>query len=454
MKKYLVALLLLSTALSAKTLGNEKYFGATNVEANLEFDARIDIEHSGSLTLSQLKNETASNEEIFEEVRTQISHLIGHFSSQSFKDEVGVPGVLGETMDFKFTKVEKKGSHKILYYRASGKVVFHKDIFKSKKTATIPLRLPFSLERAYDLGVVNGVNRCTDHHYNSFGDFFYFWDVDQDGCPLKGDDVEIVRTQGKLTKYENTRKTYPEYDQLYSKEVLDIRVLVGYIGDNISLTGGNYNDDGYLSFKETIEQLSDIGFEVTNKKVKFRLTKTGKEISGSNYLTTMEKEVKNKLGFTQTVRVTLYLGDTDIGSEDATFHQVLIPALQEADILSYDGHSGLGANLGFDYLPDFEFDTTGKYQLFFINGCSSYPYFNGQFFRNKQGGSKNIDVITSGLSTYTTTSVSNTMAFLAPFINGGLWSYQTLLRHMERSNGDAGTYLTGVNGDEDNVFLP
>lgn len=451
MKNILFGLALIySSIIFAKD--DRKYFGATNVEAKLEFEAKLDLKHSGSLSLAGLKQETANNEKVFAAVREQIAYLIGHFSSDSFKEEVGVPGVLGEKIDFKFSKIESKGSHKILHYRASGKVVFHKDVFGSKKTASIPLRLPFNPERTYDLGIVDGKNRCTDHHYNSFGDFFYFWDVEQEGCPLQGNDTEIVRATGKLTKYENTKKTYPEYDQLYLKDVLDVRVLMGYIGDNISLTGANYNDDGYLSFKGTVSELETLGFEAVQKRVKFRLTRDGREISGSNYLTVMEKTIRNQLGRIQTVRVTLYLGDTDLSSSDATFHQILIPAFQESDILVYDGHSGLGANLGFDYLPEFEFDPTGKYQLFFINGCSSYPYFNGQFFRAKQGGSKNIDIITSGLSTYTSTSVSNTMSFLAPFISGGLWSYQTLLRHMEQSNGDAGTYLTGVNGDEDNVF--
>lgn len=431
-----------------------KYYGATNTEAILNFDSRIEIQTSKVLKLSNLKKETTQNTEVYEEVREQISYLIGHFSSESFKDEVGVPGVLGENMTFTFNKVENRNGHAILHMNVTGKVVFHKDVFKGKATASIPLRLPLSKSRTYELGLINGVNHCTDEHYNSFGDFFYFWDIEKADCPLKGNNKEIVRVKGKLTQVDNTKRSYPEYDKLYNKSVLDIRVLMGYIGDEVSLTEVNYSDDGYRSFKGTIQELEDLGFVTVDKKVKFRFSKNDREINGSNYLYVLEKDVKNQLGITQTIRVTVFLGDTDLNSPDLTFHKVLIPAYQESDLLVYDGHSGLGANLSFDYMPEFIFDTTGKYQLFFINGCSSYPYFNGQFFRNKEGGSQNIDIITSGLSTYTSTSVSNTMAFLAPFIHGKTWSYQTLLRHMEVSNGDAGTYLTGVNGDEDNIFVP
>lgn len=444
-------LILLSFNLFAQ---DAKYFGATNTEAILNFDSRIEIQTSKVLKLANLKKETAQNAEVFEEVREQISFLIGHFSSESFKQEVGVPGVLGENMAFTFTKVDNYTGYAVLHMNVSGKVVFHKDVFKGKSTASIPLRLPLSMSRTYELGIIDGVNLCTDEHYNSLGDFFYFWDIEKEDCPLKGNKTEIVRVKGKLTQVDNTKKTYPEYDKLYKKPVLDIRVLMGYIGDEVSLTEVNYSDDGYKSFKGTIAELENLGFAVTDRKVKFRYTKNDREISGSNYLYVLEKDLKNQLGTVQTVRITVFLGDTDLNSADLTFHKVLIPAYQESDLLVYDGHSGLGANLSFDYLPEFIFDTTGKYQLFFINGCSSYPYYNGQFFRNKEGGNKNIDIITSGLSTYTSTSVSNTIAFLAPFIQGKTWSYQTLLRHMEVSNGDAGTYLTGVNGDEDNIFVP
>tara|TARA_R110000868_G_scaffold143075_13_gene360802 strand:- start:8631 stop:9992 length:1362 start_codon:yes stop_codon:yes gene_type:complete len=438
----------------AHAQGSSKYFGATNTEAKLEYHSKIEIKSKYALKLSQLKVENGDNYEIFEEIRTQVSFLIGHFSSESFKAEVGVPGVLGENMNFTVTKVENFQGYSILHLKTVGKVVFHKDVFKGKSKARIPLRLPLSIERTYELGIVDGVNRCTDEHYNSLGDFFYFWDIDKSGCPLKGNNREIVRVDGELTVIDNTKKTYPEYDKLYQKPVLDIRLLMGYIGDHISLNEVDYNDDGYLSFKGTVDELQSLGFKIVERKTKFRLSANDHELKGTNYLYVLEKEVRNNLGQTQIVRVTAFLGDTDINSKDLTFHKVLIPAYQEADLLVYDGHSGLGANLSFDYLPEFTFDTTGKYQLFFINGCSSYPYYNGQFFRNKEGGSKNIDIITSGLSTYTSTSVSNTMAFLAPFVSGRTWSYQTLLRHMEVSNGDAGTYLTGVNGDEDNLFQP
>jgi hypothetical protein len=146
----------------------------------------------------------------------------------------------------------------------------------------------------------------------------------------------------------------------------------------------------------------------------------------------------------------MYLGDTGINSEDKTFHIRLVDAFENSDILVYDGHSGLGGNLDLESLPKINFNKK-KYQIYFFNGCSSYPYFNGAFFAAK-GGTKYLDVVTSGLPTFADTAGPNVMAFLDNFIKGKSLSYQTILRGLEVSNEDYGTYLTGVNGDEDNIF--
>ena len=76
------------------------------------------------------------------------------------------------------------------------------------------------------------------------------------------------------------------------------------------------------------------------------------------------------------------------------------------------------------------------------------------YFNQKPAKKKNLEVITAGLPTLTSTSTSNMMAFLDPFVHGKINSYQTLMRGLERSNGKDSTYLMGVNGDEDNVFKP
>ena len=76
------------------------------------------------------------------------------------------------------------------------------------------------------------------------------------------------------------------------------------------------------------------------------------------------------------------------------------------------------------------------------------------YFGAKTGGSKNLELITTGLPTLTSTSLENMLAFINPFVEGKVQSYQTILNGLEKSNGGEGTYLMGVNGDQDNKFRP
>ena len=39
----------------------------------------------------------------------------------------------------------------------------------------------------------------------------------------------------------------------------------------------------------------------------------------------------------------------------------------------------------------------GSYQLFWFDSCVSYNYYEKDFFTLKEGGSKNLDLITNGL---------------------------------------------------------
>lgn len=452
--KFLVLLALLSLSVFAQ---EGKYFGKKSTEAMLTFTTFAEIPHSGELTLSTLKKPGRIQDNILAKLDMQIQHLMGTFQSVSFQDDFGYPGVIGETYDIEFKEVKTLNSKtKVIKYSFSGKVVFHTSAFKTP-TINVPIKLPRNYSTIYDLGLSkNGEkNLCTDEHYNDESDFWYFWDPDMDGCPLQGDTENVLRFDGKLKRLNNTELTYPEFDKLYGDngngEVLETGVYLGYINDITDLVNVNYRDDGYIAFKEVVAKLEEDGFELKDKNDHFREYTDGRTVKGINFFRVYEKEIK-ALGKKTISRVKVLLSDTDVNSNDETFHRYFAEGLENDDILAYDGHSGLGANLSLDYLPTIPFKMK-KYQIYYFNGCSSYPYYNGMFFDAK-GGSKNLDIITSGLPTFTVTAGDNMNAFLAGFINGKVQSYQKLLGVLETSNGDYGTYLTGVNGDEDNTFKP
>lgn len=437
MKKFIIVLSLLTVNAWAQ----DKYFGARSTEAILKFDASIEVSTDKSLNVEVLNGTSAKANKIREKVDYQLEFLIGHFQSESFVEAYKYPGVLGDKHKFKFTSVEpKRGTRQILNFRFEGKTVFHTKVFMKADKVKIPLRLPLNPATFYKKGVVKGKNKCTDEHYDSEDDMFYFWDPDKAGCPLKGNNTDVLRINGSLEKLENTTSTYPEYDRLYTDEELNISVFLGYI-DDVPATSRT-NDDGYVTYKELGEQLEEFGYEIVEQKNFKRL----------NYFTKLEKTFRNQLGTMQKVVISILLSDSSVGVTDETFANSFSEALTTSQIVAYDGHSGLGGNL--EYERFLASKLPGFYQIFFFNGCSSYPYFNQMYFTQKPAGKKNLEIITAGLPTLTSTSTSNMMAFLNPFIHGKIHSYQTLMRGLEKSNGEESTYLMGVNGDEDNKFRP
>lgn len=443
--------------ISLSSFAQEKFYGKNSTEATLSFEGKAILDVEGDATVTQLNNVAGRLRKVYlEDLDYQIQHLMGTFQSVSFQEEFGYPGVIGADYDisFKTNKLLEDGRH-LVTYKYSSKVVFQKQAFKSSPEILIPIKLPLSASEIYDLGIVRGMNKCTDEHYNSEDDFWYFWDPDMEGCPLKNNSKDVLRIKGKLKIIQNTKLTYPEYNLLYGDNgngnEFSIALFLGYIDDLENVRVPNRRDDGATALKEVEANLIESGFVLKIKKDAFRDDHT-QVTKGINYYRVYEKEVTSAIGKSIIVKVKLLLADTESASIDGTFHKYLIPAYKNDDIIIYDGHSGLGGNLSLDILPTFSFKPN-KYQIIYFNGCSSYPYFNGNYFDAK-GGTKYLDIITSGLPTFTATASSNMNAFLNPFINGKTLSYQSILNAVENSNFDYGTYLTGVNGDEDNKYKP
>lgn len=459
-----VLLLLLWTSTSAPA-----FYGGKAAEAILTFAGVADVPVA-NVTLRTLNEAGRFRTEALSQIDGQIQHLMGTFQSESFFKDVRSKGVIGETYEVRFTSIEEGSTRgrKRLTYAFEGKAVFQKELFGSDRKANIPIKLPFAPDLIYkqSFDADRAVNPCTDDHYNSEGDFWYFWDPEQRGCGLRHDTERVYRTTGHLERVDKLqRPTYPEYDRLFGDngngEVFDVAVFLGYIEEPTeSLRRPNRRDDAFAAMQLVDGYLQDDGFKITANMSGFRETKTGQRREGGGVLKRYEKRVPVPFERDSkvTVRVQVLLADTSLDADarperpDFTFHRYLIPAFQNADVLLYDGHSGLGSNLNLKKLPRFRFKKE-KYQVFYFNGCSTYPYYNGAFFE-AHGGPRNLEVITSGLPTLSSTSAPNVLAFLKRFLDGRHVTYQTIMRELEDSNEDADTYLAAVNGDQDNRWSP
>lgn|GEM_PF-1395406 len=449
-----------------------KFYGAKAQEAKLQFTATIEMDRDyfifddrGEISFERFLQNSRDKKVAKEKIDEQLAHIIGYFQSASFVEKNGGKSSMGDTykINFKSLKVSEANARSlVIQYDFSGKAVFDRTtFFAESKDRNFFLKLPLNPDTIFAQTLVRGVGQCSDEHYNSEGDFFYFWDPDQEGCPLRGSHPAVLELKARATALPNTDRTYPEYQKIFSGEsVQEAFIFIGYLDDEIPLDRVSYRDPSFLIFRSLEQWLQEIGavrdlnLESFSGDVAALLQNKVRPTSkGNNLFRRYKMKVKSPLNGKEVLfNVNVLLGDTAAGSEDETFRKLYSHSLENGRFIIYDGHSGLGGNLDLSIMPDFDFKKM-DYQIMFFNGCSSYPYFKTPYLKAK-GGSVGLDIVTSGLTTYDTTAFANMRAFLFPFLTGKIQSYQNLLNYIEQSNGGVETYLTAINGDEDNTFRP
>ncbi len=416
-----------------------KWYGADSRQARMQFTAYMYYKVPAGYTgpVSQILSNSTQKQKISELIDLQLQHMYGAFTTHpGFVDAPGIP-----SGDYKVTligaeKVPNENYAKVSY-SYDDIVVFSTKLFRGSGATRINFVLPKDPVTIYKKGFPTPsarVNRCTDEHYNSEGDFWYFWNPYQEGCPIDGGDLVGVQTD--LTPMNVTRNTYPEYAKLYGEngngEVLQVNYLVG-VDENFQS-----GDLGKKTFTDAFAGLKAAGFQVTVDQPR-------------------RKMLSFRFG-TKRASIEMILSDPN----SAEFAQEAVRGMKTADIFLYDGHSGLGGYLSPDRLAE---DTgrplelpKNKYQIFVFQGCSTYAYYNSAYFNLKRSGTdpkgtKNLDIITTGIGAAFDVGAKVDVAFLTSVAAGQRPSWQTIIDRVHAAEGE-NTALSHVNGDEDNPKTP
>jgi hypothetical protein len=479
MKKNILHLLLLTLVTFASSPMANAFYGKQSLQSILKFDGEIvvpkDLDHS----------------EIEKKILEQTSYLLGTFISKSFIEEFGSKGVVGEDKTISNIKVfslPDEPEKEFVTYTFESEALFNKKAFGRKKTIKVPIKLPFSPEEIYDFGILGNKNICTDKHYNGPEDFFYFWDPDQKDCPLKGNKSEVFRTKGTLKRLPKTKRTLPNYDKIFGDndngDTTRIDLHFGYVNDEspknlvhyieqslqvLDPEGSLKNvDDTITSAYEVFEHLEMKGFDLKERTL-YGTLKTieshflqSKNVNINDIVSDEEGVIPGeKRSYVKTfpsgktVQINIIISDSGPHAhktnKSTLFKNALEDSLMNADLIEYEGHSGLGENLDLKAIyGDKEIFNPDKSQIIFINGCHSYSYYKNMFFEAK-GNKENLDLILAGLTTISDDGPNNVKAFIKSFLNPDTKrrvSFQSILNNIENSNNkENGTYLTSVFGD-------
>lgn len=429
----------LATPGAGERKDGDRWYGADSRQVRLRFGTymlyRVPKSYTGAV--SRILEDRGQREKIEELVRLQLQHMYGAFTMHpGFTENPGIP-----SGDYKLRLLEAQKVPNEPYawisYSYDDLAVFSSKIFSGGGTQKIRFALPVDPSTIYSSGFPHPgarKNLCTDEHYNGEGDFWYFWNPYQAGCPVTEDELIIVETG--LEPLPMTRGTYPEYDRLYGDNGNGPELKVTYlVGIDESFHSG---DLGRRTFRDAFGLLKDAGFEVSADESR-------------------RKSLYFRRGSARTV-IDMRLVDPD----SAEFAAAAVEAMRTSDIFLYDGHSGLGGyldpeRLAADAGAPLELPKE-KYQIFVFQGCSTYAYYNGNYFRLKRGpgdpkGTKNLDIVTTGIGAAFEVGARADAAFLTSVTMGNRPSWQTVINRIHAAEGDM-TALTHVNGDEDNPTAP
>ncbi len=428
-------LLLALLATSAEAARERKlYVGSNSTEAMLEFNHRV-----------MANTRTAPSLEAAEEqIEEQVVHMFGPMGEARYK---AVPK--GEHKISKIKVAKVAGGFEISY-AYKGVIVL-----ENGPTTEYQFVLPVNPDTIYEAGFTGRTNPCTDHHYQSEGDFWYFWNPANYGCRLKeGEHYDVVK--GKITRFKNTETTYPEYSRLADdKGEIKISLLMGMDETTKGRDPNTSTDENAKNFRDIKKSLIQRGYK-NSLMPREEVAKISGRVRTAPYVENFVKIVKRN-GKPYQILVQVFFGPSGIDEDSTAFHGFFRDALKNSSIMMYDGHSGLGGHLDLGSLEEsygVKFQPNkSRYQIYFFNSCTSYTYYNTMYFGRKKSatdkkGTKNLDIMTNGLATYFSvmhdTNLAVVKAVEAWASGQASVSYQAIAKAIDSDN------LFGVNGDEDN----
>lgn len=251
--------------------------------------------------------------------------------------------------------------------------------------------------------------------------YWYRWEPDQSSCKIAKQDLKV--TVSKTFSSANS-SVYPEYDQLVADKKLTIVVMFGEIDDgpitasetgmrNFTTFGGNLVDGGY-------------------KKVTADVGERYEKVVGGT-----------------TVQINLYSPKEFSGLDDFAHFGNFQKALAEHEVVTWDGHSMLGAS-DFWARPTYPH----SYQIFLYGGCLGYEYYVRPILEGKGGTWANVDILSSVVEVSASAN-----EFAAPAIAKLVYgldhnfktTWRSILLKVRQGVGDS---TFGVSGVRDNCFTP
>ncbi len=423
---HLISALFISSALTAGCAGDD---GIGSDELNFSSDQATLLQFEFDMQLEA--NNVWNMERLAED---QLLYTIGHLN--------------GDRAVGRFDKLVLSNFERTTLEDGSTRVSYHASMpvawgSKTNLPQTYEFRLPLRAASAdFTAFTEKYMHSCVDWgaHDVDAGSMWYYYRPNRSGCRV--DEADVFRTTATVTvSPENTEGKYPEYHQIWEDDLLSVVAIFGKYEDGAQTS----SDAGISAYNRFVSELS--------RNLGQGMSTVPETIPSSPGVAVPDIEFRVTLADARKVEVVALLVD-NVRTAGAEFNDRYESLSGDADMIFYNGHAGLGANVR--ALAKKGKFKPGKYQIFFMNGCDSFAYVDGHLATERAKlnpddptGTRYMDMITNVMPSF-----FRSMPYASMAIINGLLSYEEPKTYDQIFTKVDKSEVIVVTGEEDNVYYP
>jgi len=285
-------------------------------------------------------------------------------------------------------------------------------------------------------------HECVDggaHDVDS-GSMWYYFRPNNSGCTFA--DADVVRSSATVSVSPvNTTGKYPEYDKVWEDGALKVVAVFGKFED-----GATKNDAGIDAYNAFVTA-------VKNELRPYGAVSVPAVLPASPGVANPDVSFKATLPDGKIVEVVALMVD-NVREGGATFEARYEALSTHADLIVYNGHAGLGANVrALARMGDW---VAGQYVVVFINGCDTYAYVDTALNEahadvnpEDRDGTKHVDIVTNAMPSFFRSMAGATLAMFR-----GLLAFDEPRTYEKIFASIDSAEVVIVTGEHDNTYVP
>jgi hypothetical protein len=386
----------------------------------------LNFEFDGQLTAA-----TASNLKGL--IRAQLLYTVGHLNGEN-----GVARLERLQLTNLTSTAIGGGLYRIKYHAKLPVAWGSKVNLPTAYSFTLPLRADAASTFTSRYG-----QTCNDGEPNSVtvDNYWYHYRPHAGGCALAAADVATMPATVTVSN-ENSVAKYPEYHQIWEDGRLQILAIFG----KYDVGGKTHADAGVAAFDEFVAAVR-AEFPTATTSPASLPTNPGTNDQADDVTFDLVRSDGTE------IVVTAILVNS-VPSAGAAFNKRYAELATNADLVMYNGHAGLGANVR--YLATLGHWFPGKYQILFMDGCDTFAYVDDSIAKQRAllnaddpTGTRYMDMVTNAMPAYFVSLADSTMTLIrALSAPTQPKSWGTIFRDIDPAQ------VAVVTGEEDNRFTP